>query len=314
MTELVQIVEQITPELGEAEGEPTPLEGGITNRNYLVTLGGKRYVIRVPGKDTNLLGIDRSGERDANQGAAEVGIAPPVAALLTDPPALVTEFVEGTGMEADDLQEPDALKQIAGELRSYHDSSVSLPTEFDSFSLVREYAETARSRGVEPPPAYEESLANADAIQARLSGPEHEPVPCHNDLLAANFIRGADTIWIVDWEYAGMGDRYFDLGNFSVNNELDEAGQAALLRGLLRRGAERATARDAVAVPLHVGLPRGDVGRRAERGQRHRLRLQRVRDQALRAHGRDRGRPQVPDLARGGWWLVRSSCPTPPAA
>jgi thiamine kinase-like enzyme len=229
MNEVVQIVEKLAPELGEPEGEPTPLEGGITNRNYLVMLGGKRYVIRVPGKDTNLLGIDRGGERDANQGAAEVGIAPPVAALLTDPPALVTEFVEGTGMEAEDLQEPEALELIAGELRSYHDSSVSLPTKFDSFSLVREYAETARSRDVEPPPAYEESLAGADAIQARLSGSEHEPVPCHNDLLAGNFIRGKETIWIVDWEYAGMGDRYFDLGNFSVNNELDEAGQAALL-------------------------------------------------------------------------------------
>ena len=229
MSELLQIVAQLTPDLGEQEGEPTPLEGGITNRNYLVALGGNRYVIRVPGKDTNLLGIDRGGERDANQGAAEIGIAPPVAALLTDPPALVTEFVEGTGMEASDLQEPDALKQIAGELRSYHDSETELPTEFDSFSLVREYAEVARSRGVEPPPAYEESLANADAIQKRLSGPEHDPVPCHNDLLAGNFIRGADTIWIVDWEYAGMGDRYFDLGNFSVNNELDPKGQAALL-------------------------------------------------------------------------------------
>ena len=76
MTELLQIVKQLAPELGEAEGEPTPLEGGITNRNYLVTLGGKRYVIRVPGKDTNLLGIDRGAERDANQGAADVGIAP----------------------------------------------------------------------------------------------------------------------------------------------------------------------------------------------------------------------------------------------
>jgi thiamine kinase-like enzyme len=229
MNELVQIVEQLTASLGKAEGEATPLEGGITNRNYLLTLGGKRYVIRVPGKDTNLLGIDRSGERDANQRAAEIGIAPPVAALLSDPPALVTEFVEGTGMEAEDLQDPEALNQIAGELRSFHDSGASLPTEFDSFSVVRDYAETARDRGVELPPAYERSLGSADAIQAALSGPEHVPVPCHDDLLAGNFIRGDNKIWIVDWEYAGMGDRYFDLGNFSVNNELDDAGQAALV-------------------------------------------------------------------------------------
>jgi thiamine kinase-like enzyme len=61
-----------------------------------------------------------------------------------------------------------------------------------------------------------------------LDGPEHQPVLCHNDLLAGNFLRGAQ-IWIVDWEYAGMGDRYFDLANFAVNNELDEAQQIALL-------------------------------------------------------------------------------------
>ena len=286
MNELVQIVEQLTPELGEAEGEPTPLEGGITNRNYLVTLGGKRYVIRVPGKDTNLLGIDRGGERDANQGAAEVGIAPPVAALLTDPPALVTEFVEGTGMEAEDLQQPDALKQIAGELRSYHDSGVSLPTAFDSFSLVREYAETARSRDVEPPPAYEESLANADAIQARLSGPEHEPVPCHNDLLAANFIRGDGDDLDRRLGVRGHGRPLLRPRQLLGQQRARRRRPGGAAAGLFRRGARRAPARDAGAVPLHVRLPRGDVGGAAERGQRHRLRLQRVRDQALRPHGR----------------------------
>ena len=54
-------------------------------------------------------------------------------------------------------------------------------------------------------------------------------MPCHNDLLAANFIAGPERLWIVDWEYAGMGDRYFDLANFAVNNELGEADEEALL-------------------------------------------------------------------------------------
>ena len=65
------------------------------------------------------------------------------------------------------------------------------------------------------------------------------PCPCHNDLLAANFIRGAEQLWIVDWEYAGMGDRYFDLANFAVNNELGEAERAGVARKLLRRAAGR---------------------------------------------------------------------------
>jgi thiamine kinase-like enzyme len=84
-------------------------------------------------------------------------------------------------------------------------------------------------RGAEVPASYEWALAAAHRIEAVLTGPEHEPVPCHNDLLAANFIRTRQGIRIVDWEYAGMGDRFFDLGNFAVNNELGAEGEAALL-------------------------------------------------------------------------------------
>ena len=80
-----------------------------------------------------------------------------------------------------------------------------------------------------------------------MSGAEHEPVPCHNDLLAANFLRGADGIRIVDWEYAGMGDRYFDLGNFAVNNELGGEQEAELLGAYF---AEPATPRRLAALRL----------------------------------------------------------------
>jgi thiamine kinase-like enzyme len=227
--ELRQIVQKLTPELGEAEGEPKPLEGGITNRNYSVTLGGKAYVVRLPGKDTNLLGIDREGERQANERAAELGLAPPVAAMLTEPPCLVTEFIEGTEMSEEDLRDPGNLSVIAPLLRRMHDSGAELPTDFDSFRVVEDYAETAGDGGTEVPAAYQDASKYAREIEAALSGPEHDPVPCHNDLLAANFLRDSERIWIVDWEYAGMGDRYFDLGNFSVNNKFDEQGRASLL-------------------------------------------------------------------------------------
>jgi thiamine kinase-like enzyme len=227
--ELRQIVQKLTPELGEAEGEPKPLEGGITNRNYSVTLGGKAYVVRMPGKDTDLLGIDREGERQANERAAELGLAPPVAAMLTEPPCLVTEFIEGTEMSEEDLRDPGNVSVIAPSLRRMHDSGAELPTDFDSFRVVEDYAETAGDGGTEVPAAYQDASKYAREIEAALSGPEHDPVPCHNDLLAANFLRDSERIWIVDWEYAGMGDRYFDLGNFSVNNKFDEQGRASLL-------------------------------------------------------------------------------------
>ena len=227
--ELVRIVQTLSADLGEPEGEARPLEGGITNRNYLVTLGGNRYVIRVPGKDTSLLGIDRGAEREANENAASLGVAPRVVAQLEDPPCLVTEFVECQEMAAEDLREAETMKRVIGLLRTVHDSGAALPTSFDSFRVVEEYRATAAERGGEIPDAFDEAHERSREIEAALSGAEHEPVPCHNDLLAGNFLRGPERIWIVDWEYAGMGDRYFDLANFAINNELTEAQHPELL-------------------------------------------------------------------------------------
>jgi thiamine kinase-like enzyme len=227
--ELVRIVQRLSSELGEPEGEARPLEGGITNRNYLVTLGGSRYVIRVPGKDTALLGIDRDAERQANENAAALGVAPRVVAQLDDPPCLVTEFVECREMAPEDLREPATMERVMDSLRKVHESGAALPTSFDSFRVVEEYRDTAAARGGEIPAAYEEAHQRARGIETALSGPEHDPVPCHNDLLAGNFLRGSERIWLVDWEYAGMGDRYFDLANFAINNELSEAQQPELL-------------------------------------------------------------------------------------
>jgi thiamine kinase-like enzyme len=213
-----RILEQLVPDLGDLEGDVTPLEGGITNRNFRARLGGRDYVIRMPGKDTSLLGIDRRAEMQANECAAALGVAPAVAAMLTDPPALVTGFVKGEQMTTEDLREPATMAEVARALRRVHDSGSEVPTRFDSFRLVEQYAATAAERGVEVPPAYEEAHEHAAAIESAVSGPEHEPVLCHNDLLAGNFLRGG-RIWIVDWEYTGMGDRFFDLANFAVNNE-----------------------------------------------------------------------------------------------
>jgi thiamine kinase-like enzyme len=227
--EVVQIVQRLVPQLGDPDGEPVALSGGITNRNYLVALGANRYVIRIPGKDTSLLGIDRGAEREANENAAAIGVAPRVVAQLEDPAALVTEFVECTEMAAEDLRERETMKRIMDSLRKIHDSGAELPTSFDSFRVVEEYRETAASRGAEIPAAYEQAHGRSREIESVLSGPEHDSVPCHNDLLAGNFLRGSERIWIVDWEYAGMGDRYFDLANFAINNELSDAQHPDLL-------------------------------------------------------------------------------------
>jgi thiamine kinase-like enzyme len=228
--ELTEVIARVTALLGPRQGSVVQLEGGITNRNFRVNFGGTDYVVRLPGKRTEMLGIDRTAECIANSAAAELGIAPGVAAMLEDPACLVTMFVDGREMTADELREPGMLAEIGRDLRRFHDSDTELPTGFDSFGLVEEYAQTGREHGSEPPEGYDDALEAARAIRKAIEGDAtHEPVPAHNDLLTANFLLDGDRLQLIDWEYAGMGDRWFDLGNFAVNNELDDEQEAQLL-------------------------------------------------------------------------------------
>jgi thiamine kinase-like enzyme len=189
-----------------------PLGGGITNHNFRVEVGEETHVLRVGGKDTELLGIDRAQEHEAALNAAALGIGPAVERF--EDGCLVTRFVAG------EVGSPDPA--AAGALLRRLHEGPPIAARFNSFRVVEIYAETARERGVELPTFYGEALETARRIEETRGGEEF--VTCHNDLLAANFIDDGARLWIVDWEYAGMGDRYFDLANFVVSNELDEDG------------------------------------------------------------------------------------------
>jgi thiamine kinase-like enzyme len=202
------------------------LGGGITNRNFKVAVDGEAFVLRVGGKDTELLGIDRSVEHGASLVAAELGIGPEVVRFVEPEGWLVTRFVDGRPLPPDEMRRPANVERAARTLRRLHDGP-SIPGRFDSFRVGEAYRETAEAHGVRVPAAYEWAKEIADAIELRR-GREPER-PCHNDLLNANFIDQGDRLRIVDWEYAGMGDRFFDLANFSVNHELGEGENEALL-------------------------------------------------------------------------------------
>jgi thiamine kinase-like enzyme len=223
--ELNDIVALLESTLAPLRGEPQALDGGITNRNFRVALGESEYVVRRPGKDTDLLGIDRAAERLANGAAAELGIAPAIAASLEQ--CLVTEYVASSPLSAQEVAA--ATVEIAASLRAFHESDVLLPVRFHVPDLLDSYATIVHARGGELPAQYAEAQAVAERIDAALA--LHEPRPCHNDLLTSNMIRAreGDRILIVDWEYAGMGDPRFDLGNLSVGNEFDEATDDALI-------------------------------------------------------------------------------------
>ena len=226
--ELEVALAALAPLLGVPAGVPQSLDGGITNRNFRMLLGGRDVVVRLPGKDTGLLGIDRSAEREATEAAGRVGVGPEVVAFLTEPPCLVTAFIPGRPVAAAELRAAPLLDEVAAALRRVHDGA-SLPSSFDAFAIVAGYRATAAERGARIPAGFDDLAAGARAIRQALTDPEPAPVACHNDLLTANCIHDGERVRIVDWEYAGMGDRYFDLGNLSVNNGFAEADDERLL-------------------------------------------------------------------------------------
>ena len=192
------------------------LGGGITNHNFKVAVGGELFVLRIGGNDTARLGIDRNAEHVASLAAAALGIGPEVVAFVEPEGYLVTRFVEGeVGRVSAD--------EAAPLLRRFHDGP-PIAGRFDAFRIADSYAATP---GVALPAAYGHVKETADRIERRLG--TRPLTPCHNDLLAANFIHGGERLWIVDWEYAGMGDPAFDLANFAVSNDLDEDGDRLLL-------------------------------------------------------------------------------------
>jgi len=193
----------------------TALSGGITNHNYRVDVNGVSFVLRVGGNDTNLLGINRTVEHAASLRAAEIGVGPEVVAFVESKGWLVTRFIDGRAVPPEELRTPEGIRRVAAVLRKVHEAD-AIPGRFDAHVVVEQYREKAKKHGVWIPAEFDHAHHASERIR-RARGPQPQ-VPCHNDLLNANFLDDGQ-IRVVDWEYAGMGDRFFDLANLSVNHE-----------------------------------------------------------------------------------------------
>jgi thiamine kinase-like enzyme len=218
-------------ELSQQDLTIEPLGGGLTNRNYLVDADSEAYVLRVAGADTAALGIDRDREVACARAAAAAGIGPEVVAYFPEHGAIITRFVVGRMIKAAHIRKPRTLRRVAEVLRRCH--GLPVPAEAADFSpiaAVRSYRELARKRNVKLPSELDslpELLAHFEE-QVQTADPQ---CLCHNDLLPANFIDDGHRLWIIDWEFAGRGDRFFDLGSFAANCELEEAQERLLVEG-----------------------------------------------------------------------------------
>ena len=211
------------------------LGGGITNRNFKVHVGDEVFVLRMGGAKTDLLGIDRAVEYAAGKRAFEVGVGPEVVAFVPEEGWLVARFIEGRPITPTEMRSPSMLTRVAFALRAFHDGP-PIPGRFNAWAVVDAYRATAEAHAVEMPGEFRRARAIAERIRAARG--VNPGVPCHNDLLNANFLDDGQ-IRIVDWEYAGMGDRFFDLANFSVNHEFGVDDDRQLLHAYFDQVNER---------------------------------------------------------------------------
>jgi thiamine kinase-like enzyme len=206
------------------------LTGGITNRNFKITADGECFVLRLGGNETEYLGIDRKTEYECSRIASQIGIAPEPVAFLEPEGYLLARFISGKGMPAEEIGSEDNIRRVVGSMKAYH-SLQFFPGSFSPFRVAEEYAETARRFHVGLPEKMVWFLQRSSEIENAMYGrsPLHSQ-PCHNDLLNGNFIDDGTRIRILDWEYAGMGDIFFDLGNFAVQHEFGDEQDEILLR------------------------------------------------------------------------------------
>ena len=213
------------PVLSGFQGQAERL-GGLTNRVYRLA----DHILRVPGEGTAEY-INRSHEAIAATEAARVNVGPAVLHADSETGVMVTRFIAGatTMSPAAFRDRPGAVHRAGVVFRKLHTSGAVFPARFELFAMVDDYLRILSTKAVAPPDGYADLSPQIAAIRAALAVRQVPLVACHCDPLCENFLDTGDRMWLVDWEYSGMNDPMWDLGDLSVEAALDADQEEDLL-------------------------------------------------------------------------------------
>jgi thiamine kinase-like enzyme len=192
--------------------EISDLSGGLTNRNVKVSTPEGVYVARLSSPESELLAIDRANEHANSVAAAASGAAPDVIGYAPEVSVLVVRFIDGRTWTNDDILAPENSARIAESCRRLH-AGPRFVNDFDMLSLQPHYLSIVQERALRLPDRYLDFASHRAAIAEALSARPVATVPCNNDLLAANFIDDGHKVWLIDYEYSGNNDPFFEIGN-----------------------------------------------------------------------------------------------------
>jgi thiamine kinase-like enzyme len=204
-----------------------PITAGLTNQNFRVEVDGVPRFVRLPGQSTDLLAVDRANELHNTRAAAESGVGPRLVAHDPASGAFALEWIDGRTMSNAAFAVAGCPARIAEALRRLH-AGPRFRDAFDMFRLTEWYVRVVDERSIRIPEGYREQLPRVALIEAALAARPVPTVPCHNDLLAENYLDDGARLWIVDYEYSGNNDPTFELGNTAQELGFDAARQEEL--------------------------------------------------------------------------------------
>jgi thiamine kinase-like enzyme len=205
---------------------PVARLGGLTNRVYQLSSA----VLRVPGKGTEEY-INRANEAVAARVAAEAHVSPDVIYADVTTGFMVTRMISNAV-----TMSPELFKSRMGSparagavFRKLHISGGVFPFRFELFAMIDDYLKVLSSKDVELPAGYHDVVKEAQDIRKLLARKPAPLAPCHCDPLCENFLDDGTRMWIVDWEYSGMNDPMWDLGDLSVEGNFNDTQDAEML-------------------------------------------------------------------------------------
>ena len=206
------------------------LSGGLSNNNYTCFVEDKKYVLRIPGEGTDVF-IDRSNELGATLATAKIGVSPEVLSVIKPEDAMVLPFVDGKVMNSQMVAADDGIvEKIITVLKSVHAEAVFDQTTY-VFDMIRKYTKWAREREAFFPHDFDWMCNVVDKIEKAMDRDKPELAACHNDVLSENFILDeSGKMWLLDWEYGGMNDPFFDLGDFAVEHPLSRKQEELIIQ------------------------------------------------------------------------------------
>lgn len=203
--------------------------GGMTNHTYAVEIKRKKFLFRLPGEGTEQL-INRKDEKVSSELASKIGADTELIYFNAETGVKVASYIEGAvTMSPQSMRESDNLKEAAELFRILHTCGQDTKVPFEVFEMAEGYEKIILEHGVKLYPDYADIRRAVLDIKREIDLYPCKKVPCHNDPLCENWVRGTKRLYLVDWEYAGMNDPMWDLADLSIEAEYGDREDALLL-------------------------------------------------------------------------------------